>query len=435
MAELKELLDQAAPRPQRALDLADLERTATRQRTILRAAGGLFVAMVVALVAVVLVLGQESDTGDLDTAAPEQGTLSEGVVEEGPLFGATAVVTQDELWVLGGQRPPEPVETPPTTVPAWPVNEIAQQFDSEGRLERSVELPLDGSRLSDPTVITRGDARFVIGTRCEDVSYCTDPAEPVLIAVDGTDAQLVRLTVPEAEFGEDVGAGRISVVGHDDRLIWAVQDLGLGSTRPVGGHRLLAVAFDGTVSEVALPGDVHDTGAVCAGEDGVFVATAGFDERSEVDELTLYNRSSVASGEEWRELATVPLDVGYVGGGSLSCDAAGEVIVALTSTPPTVTAIDVATGDVTTPLTALSDVGAGFVGTIDGVVIIESHRSDEDARVLWRRERDRTLTPLDAEVDRKAILLVIDDRLVDAQRAVQALSTTGVDLEAVDTEP
>ena len=74
MTDLKELLERAAPALRRAVNIAELDRSADRQRARARAVGGLVAVLVVAgLLTAGLLLRDGSDTGRLDTAATGTG--------------------------------------------------------------------------------------------------------------------------------------------------------------------------------------------------------------------------------------------------------------------------------------------------------------------------------------------------------------------------
>lgn len=338
------------------------------------------------------------------------------------LFAATASAVEGELWIVGGLRAPEGTSPPSSLIgPQWQPSTSVQVYDADGTIVRRLELPGPDVRIV-ATVVAVGDDRYVVGSRCAEAAYCNGPATPALFRIDGDAIDEVDLAVPPANLGDSVSAGRIEVVGQGDGALWVTQDLGLGS-EIFDGVRLLSIDLaDGTVTEVPLPDGVRDGRSFCAGTAGVFVVSARLGERSELAELTILRRPNARSDRDWEELVSIPVDLGYVGGGAIDCDdAAGDVVVSLLSSPPTVAAVDAATGVVTTPFTPLSESGVEYLGRIDSAGILLSSTAS-GVRSLWRRDDGGTVSRLDdVTIDRRAQPIVLAGRLVDIQSAASQL--------------
>lgn len=105
MTDLKELLERAAPQPHRAVDVAELDSRADRQRTRARAAGGLLAVLaVMALLATGLLLRDGSETSRIDTAATSEQT--DGTQDDANTPPSTETPGQDDV---SGEPGPHPV--------------------------------------------------------------------------------------------------------------------------------------------------------------------------------------------------------------------------------------------------------------------------------------------------------------------------------------
>lgn len=358
-------------------------------------------------------------------ACSNGGPESPSAVPSLELFAANATAVGEELWVFGrvagpdGSSPPVTSEMPP----GWGPNLRVTVYAPGGEVTRLATLPLDGRRsLVGGRVMPLGESDYLLASTCEGGFGCVGVAEPLLLRFEGDSVEEVRVDLPRADYGTDVGGGLLTVLGQTGSTAWALQRVADRSgTAYVPPQRLLAIELtNGVATEVELPPGLYGTEVLCLGDGELFAAQAQLDDDVNLTAVRILQRDASTESSVWKEMAELPIDRGFVGGGGLLClDEHGELILWLDAFPTAVTTLSMTTGAITgTHTTPREGAGLGQVGAIAGSAVLSSETEGGD-RIIWRHQPGSWEQIDGLTVPQTSRLAVLDGRLYDVSGVLQ----------------
>ncbi|MFZ6005666.1 MAG: hypothetical protein ACOYXM_17210 [Actinomycetota bacterium] len=352
-------------------------------------------------------------------ACADRGSEPVGAAPSLELFGAQATAVGDELWVFGGVAGPDGSSPPVTSrmPPGWGPNLRVTAYSPDGEVVRLVTLPIDGRRsLVGGRVLRTSGVVYLLSSTCDGGFGCGGVADPLLLRFDGERVEEVRLDLPRADYGTQVGGGLLTVLGHTGSTAWALQRVADPSgTAYVPPQRLLAIELtNGRATEVALPPGLYGTEVLCLGEGQLFAAQADLDDRVNLTAVRILRRHAGVEASVWEEMSEQPIDRGFVGAGGLLClEDHAELVVWLDGFPTVVTTLSMTTGAATAAhATPSNSAGLELLGVVEGDAVLGS-RTDDGARILWRHRPGSWEQIANTNPPRPSRLIVLDGRLYD----------------------
>jgi hypothetical protein len=354
------------------------------------------------------------------------------------LHAPSLTVVADEVWVHGGLAAPVGTSPPVTSLipPGWGPNHVVARHSSRGAVVQLIRLPAMENPIGFSRVLADRDRRFLLGSTCRGAGGCGRETEPVLLRLEEPVAEEVRLELPPATFGDDVGAELLWPLGSADGAGFTLQglgDRGVGYAGRADRHRLLAIDLEtGVGTEVPLPAGIYGEQLVCMAGARIFAVQADVTAHGEVQAARIYSMDARNLVGDWVLLAEIPIAPTKATHGQLGClEGTRELLVSVQGSEAEVLTLSMTDGRETAPRLILplpperaSPLGASDVEAV--LVTGDGHRAvmRRAGDAPWAVDPDVVLSP-------SSWPILVDGVLRDAARLRERLHLDGTTLPEV----